>query len=149
MKPDHTAHETDLSCIPAPFRENYRFLSELISCKDRNNSLKKRLANLDEWPLAELRGRLNRRQMKLVKDFLNGDGLEGMEPLECPVPAELEAAILVKKRASWLPWEAEAIRKADRWRADVRAIAEHLGRTIKLCVDNGRSTRVPKKMEPL
>ena len=42
-----------------------------------------------------------------------------------PVPAELEASIRIKRRSVWLPWEAEAIRKIERWREDLYTITRY------------------------
>jgi hypothetical protein len=122
MKVDKSARDSDLSSIPGEFRENYRFLSELINCKNKNDSATKGLAYLVETRFLKERGLLNRRQIRILKDYLTG--LEKNEP-ECmaaPVPAELEASIRIRKRSTWLPWEAEAIRKIDRWRDDVVCI---------------------------
>ena len=46
MKLDKTAQDNELSSIPGEFRENYRFLSELITCRDKNNSAAGELEDL-------------------------------------------------------------------------------------------------------
>jgi hypothetical protein len=127
MKADKTAQDTDLSSIPGEFRENYRFLSELINCKHKNNSAAQCLEKVLEPRLCHIRGKLNRRQIKILSLFVRD--LENSEPesLTPPVPAELEAAILVRKRSTWLPWEAEAIRKIERWRQDLLCISQNWG----------------------
>jgi hypothetical protein len=125
MKADKTAQDTDLSSIPGEFRENYRFLSELINCKHKNNSAAQCLEKVLEPRLCHIRGKLNRRQIRILNLFVKD--LENSEPesLTPPVPAELEAAILVRKRSTWLPWEAEAIRKIERWREDLLCISQN------------------------
>lgn len=123
MKPYGDAQDTDLSSIPSEFRENYRFLSELINCRDKNDSAANELDHLGQKRLFELRGKLNRRQMKILNDYLNDS--KDPDSLFAPVPAELEASIRIKKRSVWLPWEAEAIRKIERWRKDVFCIINH------------------------
>jgi len=127
MKADKTAQDTDLSSIPGEFRENYRFLSELINCKQKNNSAAQCLEKVLEPRLCHIRGKLNRRQIRILNLFVRD--LENSEPesLTPPVPAELEAAILVRKRSTWLPWEAEAIRKIERWREDLLCISQNWG----------------------
>lgn len=127
MKADKTAQDTDLSSIPGEFRENYRFLSELINCKHKNNSAAQCLEKVLEPRLCHIRGKLNRRQIRILNLFVKD--LENNEPesLIPPVPAELEAAILVRKRSTWLPWEAEAIRKIERWREDLLCISQNWG----------------------
>ena len=59
MKADKTAQDTDLSSIPGEFRENYRFLSELINCKHKNNSAAQSLETVLEPRLCHIRGKLN------------------------------------------------------------------------------------------
>ncbi|MBI5248931.1 MAG: hypothetical protein HY912_05500 [Desulfomonile tiedjei] len=117
MKPYGDTQDTDLSSIPSEFRENYRFLSELINCRDKNDSAANELEHLGQKRFCEVRGKLNRRQIKILNDYLKQS--IDTELLFAPVPAELEASIRIKKRSTWLPWEAEAIRKIERWRKDV------------------------------
>jgi hypothetical protein len=125
MEVDKTAQDLDLSSVAGEFRENYRFLTELINCKDKNNSATKELESLVEKRLFQIRGKLNRRQLRILNQFLKTETDEDGECLCPPVPAELEASIRVKRRSGWLPWEAEAIRKIERWRSDVLCILEN------------------------
>jgi len=120
MKVDRSEADNDLSSIPAEFRENYRFLTELINCDEKNKVASNGLEGLVNKHLRRIRGSLNRRQMAILNRCLKEEpDTEGLVP---PVPAELEASIRIKKRVVWLPWEAEAIRKIDRWRADIVCI---------------------------
>ncbi|MBI4965280.1 MAG: hypothetical protein HY913_18535 [Desulfomonile tiedjei] len=125
MKLDKTSPDTELSSIPAEFRENYRFLSELINCRDKNDSAAGELEDLVDRRLCRIRGKLNKRQIKLLNDFMNRTKNDDPECFYPPVPAELEAAIRIKKRSIWLPWEAEAIRKIERWREDLCTITRY------------------------
>jgi hypothetical protein len=125
MKADNTVSDVDTAGIPGDFRENYRFLHELINCRQKNNSLTAGLENLPVMRLSSLRGRLNRRQLKVLTDYLTFCG-SPEEPFEPPVPEELEASIRIRKRSTWLPWEAEAVRKIDLWRKDVLSINRSL-----------------------
>lgn len=118
MRVDKSAQDMDLSSIPAEFRENYKFLSELIECKEKNNLASRGLESVVEERLRVLRGKLNRRQLKILTDYL-GEVEEEDNLLAPPVPAELEASIRIRKKTTWLPWESEAIRKIERWRNDV------------------------------
>ncbi|MEI7449653.1 MAG: hypothetical protein WCJ75_08500 [Desulfomonile sp.] len=122
MKVDKSTQDTDLSSIPSEFRENYRFLSELINCKNKNDSVSQGLASLVHERFLETRAMLNRRQIKILNHYLKGMERNDPEFTAPPVPVELEASIRVRKRSTWLPWEAEAIRKIDRWREDVVCI---------------------------
>jgi hypothetical protein len=125
MKLDKTAEDNELSSIPGEFRENYRFLSELINCRDKNNSAACELEDLVEKRLCRIRGKLNRRQIKILNDFMNRIEDDDPECFSPPVPAELEASIRIKRRSVWLPWEAEAIRKIERWREDLCTITRY------------------------
>ncbi|MCA1961023.1 MAG: hypothetical protein LDL33_09515 [Desulfomonile sp.] len=129
MKPDSTATDSDLSSIPGEFRENYRFLCELINCKQKNDTATRTLASIPDRCLAELTGRLNRRQARIFKDFLRERATNPRECLQAPVPVELEASIRVRKRSTWLPWEAEAIHKIELWREDIHCIMRCLAVT--------------------
>jgi len=80
---------------------------------------------LVEKRLCRIRGKLNRRQIKLLNDFMNRIKDDDPECFFPPVPAELEAAIRIKRRSIWLPWEAEAIRKIERWREDLNTITRY------------------------
>lgn len=124
MKPDKTVGDRDLLNVPGEFRENYRFLSELINCRERNEEVSGALERLVDERLSRLRGKLNRRQTKILSEFLQNAQNNPSPTLDPPVPPELEASIRTRKRSTWLPWEAEAIRKIDRWRTDLRFIAQ-------------------------
>lgn len=126
MKPDKTAHDPGLASIPREFRENYRFLCELIACKEKNDCAWKGLEALSERMTVELKGRLSRRQIKILNDFRRGSDIDVADCVDAPVPPELEASIRIRKRATWLPWEAEAIQKIERWRGDVSLMSRNL-----------------------
>jgi hypothetical protein len=53
----------------------------------------------------------------------------------------LEASIRVKKRSTWLPWEAEAIRKIERWRGDLAFITENWTSTSPLAASSSSKTK--------
>lgn len=152
MSVDKSIQDIDLSSIPGEFRENYRFLSELISCKEKNQAVGKCFDEFLDKRISSLRGKLNRRQIKLINEYLayceDEDGFketydQGPEP---PVPVELEASIRIKKRSTWLPWEAEAIRKIDRWRTDLKLISaawteNHCALSVKRVMITGRKAK--------
>ena len=132
MKLDKTAQELDLTSISAEFRENYKFLCELINCSQKNNNVTERLEQVIENRLCNLRGKLNRRQLGIVTRFLKGYETDESECLMPPVPPELEASLRLRKRSTWLPWEAEAIRKIERWRADISCIIQRWGEDLSV-----------------
>ncbi|MDQ7782708.1 MAG: hypothetical protein RDU20_07505 [Desulfomonilaceae bacterium] len=122
MKVDKPAQEHDETYMPGEFGENYRFLSTLITCKERNNCAAEGLDELLGEQFRRIRGKLNRRQMSILNQYLKGGEGQDEESVAPPVPAELEASIRIRKRSTWLPWEAEAIRKIERWRGDIDLI---------------------------
>jgi hypothetical protein len=124
MKADKTAEGIDASSIPGEFRENYRFLSELINCEDKNNTATKTLEQLVKRRINLAANALNRRQTRILNEFIATLKDRDAEPWSPPVPAELEAYIRIRKRSTWLPWEAEAIRKIEKWRGDVLHITQ-------------------------
>ena len=111
MKADKTSSDSDLSSIPAEFRENYRFLSELINCKQQNTSITRNLEQMVRNPICSIRARLNRRQRQILGRLLREFRYDENEPFAPPVPPELEASLRLRKPSTWLPWEAEAIHK--------------------------------------
>lgn len=145
MTLDRTAQDVDLSTIPGEFRENYRFLRELINCEEKNDSLRRGLENSAQRPLCRLRGKLNRRHMRILKDYLGGSSNGDSEDLDPPVPPELEASIRIRTRSTWLPWEAEAIRKIQRWRSDVRYLVEELRGAFAPAAEMPKVARLPRK----
>ncbi len=153
MKVDKPALDDNPTSIPGEFGENYRFLSALISCKEKNDFAAERLDDLLGEQLRRIRGKLNRRQMSILNQYLRGEEEHDSECVAPPVPAELEASIRIKKRSAWLPWEAEAIRKIERWRGDINRIMHfwtqelpHLPRSKNL---SGKSGTVINPMADL
>jgi hypothetical protein len=122
MKVDKPALDSNPTTMPGEFGQNYRFLSELITCKEKNTCVTEGLDELLHQQLCKIRGKLNRRQMTILNQYLRGGEEHDDECVPAPVPAELEASIRIRRRSTWLPWEAEAIRKIDRWRGDIESI---------------------------
>jgi hypothetical protein len=56
----------------------------------------------------------NRHVTALLKRF--------SKALTPPVPLDLEKSIRRRKKENWLPWEAEAVEKAETWRRAIKAI---------------------------
>lgn len=122
MKVDKPALDDNSTNMPGEFSENYRFLSTLISCKEKNNLATEGLDKLLGDQFCRIRGKLNRRQLNILNQYLKSEVEFDHECVAAPVPAELEASIRIRKRSTWLPWEAEAIRKIERWRGDIECI---------------------------
>lgn len=124
MKVDKPALDDHGTNLPGEFGQNYMFLSQLITCKEKNNAATEGLDELLGRQLSRIRGKLNRRQMTILNKYLKGGEGQDDESVPAPVPAELEASIRIRKRSTWLPWEAEAIRKIERWRDDIDCIMQ-------------------------
>lgn len=118
--------DMDLSSIPMDFRHNCKFLCQLIECKSKNNMILEPLQTLLRNRDQKIPQALNRRQKTILKRIIEGLNLDDAESFDPPVPEELEASIRVKPRGGRLPWEAEAIRKIDLWRKDVKVLCEHI-----------------------
>lgn len=143
MKVDETLHGSGLSSIPGEFRENYNFLSELIRCRDKNSSAGRALERLLANGLPRSKDQLTRRQQKILRDYQTYLKENLSDEYDPPVPAELEASIRIRTRSTWLPWEAEAIRKIERWRKDVSTIAVRLDGTVSLSPRRRPSSAIP------
>lgn len=122
MKVDKPALDDTPTNMPGEFSENYRFLSALITCKEKNNVATEGLDKLLGDQFCRIRGKLNRRQLSILNQYLKSAEGHDCECVAPPVPAELEASIRIRRRSTWLPWEAEAIRKIERWRCDIERI---------------------------
>jgi len=107
---------------PGDFRSNYRHLKRLI-----NQALK------EGTPLEELHLIRKDHPPRPAKELSREDLIKLLytirriksryqDLLQAPVPRELERDILAKPADQRLPWEEEALQKADRWRTDVNAV---------------------------
>lgn len=122
MKIKETPRRCSAVGITCEFRENYLFLRELIQCREKNDLVLQGFDSMSIEEKSELRRALNRRQHRILGEIFRQAAPEDGEDGPAPVPPELEASIRVRRRASWLPWEAEAIQKIERWRSDVLKI---------------------------
>jgi len=107
---------------PGDFRSNYRHLKRLI-----NRALK------EGTPLEELHLIPKNHPPRPAKQLSQEDLIKLLhiirriksryqDLLQPPVPRELERDILAKPVEQRLPWEEEALQKADRWRSDVNTV---------------------------
>jgi hypothetical protein len=111
-----------VSAPPGDFDSNYRNLKRIINKalkegtpiedlhlipKNKADSEPKRLSRDDLLKLLRVIRRIRSRYQRL---------------LQPPVPGELERDILAKAPSKRLPWEVEALEKAEQWRGDVKAL---------------------------
>lgn len=118
--------DMDLSSIPMDFRHNCKYLCQLIDCKGKNDLVISPLQEVLAHRKYEKTTKLGKRHKSILRKILEGIDQDDNECFDPPVPAELEASIRVKPRRLRLPWEAEALRKIDLWRKDVRELVEKL-----------------------
>lgn len=111
---------------PVDFNSNYKQLKQII-----NKALK------DGTPLEDLHLIPRPPANKKTKQISKGDLLRLLHTirriktryqrlLQCPVPKELEHALLAKSPEERLPWETETLEKVDQWREDVRKVRSHV-----------------------
>lgn len=100
------------------FNQNYRYLKKLLQqLQDENReSVQKEL-----FGEAERKPNLTKKEMKSLFRFLRGIEDHYEDCRTSPIPAELEDSIRNKDTSARLPWEQEAIEKADSWRKSLRA----------------------------
>jgi hypothetical protein len=101
---------------PQDFDRNHRYLKKLIQDlkKEDGTTVGK-----------EIFGGINharpltKKEMKQMYRMLRKIEQQYEECAEPPIPRELEDNIREKELSQWLPWELEAIQKAEAWRAEV------------------------------
>jgi len=99
------------------FNQNYRYLKKLIQelKVEDGKSLRKEIFGEEEGERS-----LTKKQMKQLFRFLRKIEHHYEECCTPPVPEELEKGIRAKDSSKWMPWESEAIEKADVWREEVK-----------------------------
>lgn len=99
------------------FNQNYHYLKKLIQdLKGENGSSVKKEIFGEEEPARNL----TKKQMKELFRFLRKIEHHYEECCTPPIPEELENSIRLKDQSEWLPWEREAIEKAEAWRAELQ-----------------------------
>jgi hypothetical protein len=98
------------------FKQNYRYLKRLIKELRAENGVLVRKEIFGE----EERGKhFTKTQMKQLFRFLRRIEKHYEECCRTPIPKELEASIRAKEASERLPWEDEALDKADTWRQEL------------------------------
>ncbi len=101
---------------PQDFERNHRYLKKLLQelKKEDNNSVSKEIFGVKHQPRA-----LTKKEMKQLYKMLRKIEQRYDECAEPPIPPELEDNIRERELTQWLPWELEAIQKAEAWREEV------------------------------
>ncbi|MEW6351403.1 MAG: hypothetical protein AB1646_20310 [Thermodesulfobacteriota bacterium] len=102
---------------PHDFDRNYRYLKKLMQDlkKEDGISLRKEIFGDNHGGRA-----LSKKEMKQLYKQLRKIEPRFEECSEPPIPDELESDIRDKESSQWLPWELEAIQKAEAWREEVQ-----------------------------
>jgi len=95
------------------FDQNYQYLKKLLHALKIQNETSIRRELFGDGDSAKS---LTKKEMKQLFRFLRRIEHHYQACCTPPIPEELEHAIRSKDRAEWLPWEQEAIGKADAWR---------------------------------
>jgi hypothetical protein len=117
-----SSRRADFSNRKSASRTDYDCLKEMLGIAKRNGwdieslGLVRRDLPVEE-PL-KLTKRQSQERNRLIRSILK----KYAQILTPPVPADLESAIRSRDEETWLPWEMEAIEKADTWREEVRKI---------------------------
>jgi len=99
------------------FKQNYQYLRKLIQeLKAENRTVvKKEIFGEDESGK-----NLTKHQMKQLFRFLRKIEKHYAECCRSPIPEELEESIRSRESSEWLPWEMEALEKAEAWREELK-----------------------------
>jgi hypothetical protein len=118
------------------FNQNYRYLKKLLQqLKDENReSVQKEL-----FGEAERKPNLSKKEMKTLFRFLRSIEDHYEDCRTSPIPAELEDSIRNKDTSNRLPWEQEAIEKADSWRKSLRARKKNARKLLCEALDKIRN----------
>ncbi len=113
---------TDFSNGNAASQANYDCLKAILGIAKRNGwdieSLGLVRRDLPSEAPLKLTRQQSQQRNRLIRSILK----KYAEILTPPVPPDLESAIRCRDEDSWLPWEMEAIEKADTWREEIRKV---------------------------
>ena len=122
------------------FDRNYQYLKKLIhALKIQNDtSVRRELFGDDESAKS-----LTKKEMKQLFRFLRRIEHHYETCRTAPVPEELELAIRSKDRSEWLPWEEEAIHKADVWRRELDERRRTARQAFQMALEKVRNGEKP------
>lgn len=113
---------TGVSAPVGDFDGNYRRLKKLINRALRNGVPVQDLHLIPKDPSQPKPRSLSREDLLSLLHVIRKIRSHCQELLRPPVPLELERDILAKNPEERLPWEDEALEKAERWHEDVKAL---------------------------
>lgn len=109
---------------PGDFDSNYRHLKQLINKAIKSGTPVEDLKLIRKSSSTRKAATLSRDDLLKLLHLIRSIKSRCQTLLEAPVPEELERDIMAKEPTQRLPWETEALEKAEKWRSDlVRARA--------------------------
>ncbi len=115
---------------PGDFNSNYRHLKKLINKALKEGTPLEDLQLIPKRSSEEPRRRLSREDLLKLLQIIRRIRTKYQELLQPPVPKELERDILAKSPDARLPWETEALERAEQWRQDVSAVRIHVQKEL-------------------
>jgi hypothetical protein len=122
------------------FNRNYQYLKKLIHALKIQNETSIRRELFGD---AESAKSLSKREMKQLFRFLRRIEHHYEACCTSPIPEELEQAIRSKDRSEWLPWEQEAIDKADAWRRELDDRRHSARQAFQIALEKVRTGEKP------
>ncbi|MBI4962398.1 MAG: hypothetical protein HY913_03910 [Desulfomonile tiedjei] len=107
---------------PGDFKNNYRFLKQLINKALKEGTALETLHLIPKHPPRKKPKQLSKGDLIKLLHIIRRIRTRYQRLLQPPVPRELERDILAKQPEQRLPWESEALEKLDRWKDDVRNV---------------------------
>lgn len=107
---------------PGDFKSNYRHLKQLINKALKEGTPLETLSLVPKNSPPEQARKLSREDLANLLRIIRRIKQRYQALLECPVPKELERAIIMKSPEQRLPWENEALEKIQLWKQDVEAV---------------------------
>ncbi len=104
---------------PGDFDSNYRHLKQLINRAIKSGTPIEDLKLIPKSSSTKKPATLSRDDLLRLLKLIRSIKARYQTLLEAPVPEELEHHILAKEPMQRLPWETEALEKAEKWRNDL------------------------------
>ncbi|MDD3472550.1 MAG: hypothetical protein PHS86_07190 [Syntrophaceae bacterium] len=104
---------------PGDFDSNYRHLKQLINKAIKSGTPIEDLNLIPKSSSSRKPATLSKDDLLRLLKLIRSIKTRCQTLLEAPVPEELERDILAKEPQQRLPWETEALEKAEKWRSDL------------------------------
>ena len=122
---------------PGDFESNYKYLKRIINRALKEGARLEDLHLIEKHPSERKLKKLSRKDLIRLLNTIKRIKRRYQQLLESPVPKELEEDILAKSPEDRLPWEDEALEKAEQWRRDVAAVRTEVRRELNNQLEKG------------